>query len=174
MRLRRVFAIVILAGTTLLVSQISRAGETLQEPAARELLQGNWTGEVVGEQGGPLIVVTIVKDSLRFYRDESFWFETKFILSGAGESRKLRATILRGAEAQGESIAGKVVPAFYRIDGETLELAPYDEDEPGAPKTFKDQQGTRYRLSRAVDGGLDGQVDDGKEAGSALIEGPLP
>ena len=65
---------------------IANAGEQLtakdegavDQPTAAELqlLQGVWEGVLVGDMAYQKITITITGNSLHFYRDANFWFET--------------------------------------------------------------------------------------------------
>jgi hypothetical protein len=77
-----------------------------------------------GSHGGPgegrQITITITGNSLRFYRDTNFWFETTFTLPVGTDPKQLHATI---KDCAGKDSIGKLVLAIFKIEDGTLTLA---------------------------------------------------
>jgi uncharacterized protein (TIGR03067 family) len=143
----------------LIASVIANAGEQLTaavncaaiQPTAAglKLLQGTWEGVTVGDPSKKQITITITGDSLRFYRDANFWFETTITLPAGKNPQQLHATIKDSAPPK--DAVGKVVRAIFKIEDETLTLAAGGDDDEGTPKSFEvtdDQRPARYELRK--------------------------
>lgn len=115
--------------------------------AERKALEGTWKGFGAGAEKDGEIVVTIVRDTLRFHRDTNFWFETTFVLPAGKDPRQLHATIRKTSAPQGDSV-GQVVRAFYRIRDDRLTLATMGDDGEETSKAF-DAAGTRFELRKS-------------------------
>src|SRR5829696_1385152 len=96
--LRHIITIVCLGATF-----IANAGEQLttkakcvvNQPtnAELQLLQGTWEGVMVGQEKDGKITITLTGNSLQFYRDTNFWFDTTITLSAGKDPKQLHATI---------------------------------------------------------------------------------
>ncbi len=122
---------------SIVASFIANAGEqiagktkdTVNQPIAAEMqhLQGTWEGILLGDNSNQKITITISGNSLHYYRDKNFWFDTTYTLPEGAGPKQLRATIKASAQSQG-NIAGQVVKAFYKIDGGTFTLITMGDD----------------------------------------------
>src|SRR5205085_5834983 len=114
----------------IVTSFIATAGEQLTTTAKSpvnqptnaelQLLQGTWEGALVGDQAHQKITIKITGNKLHFHRDANFWFDTTITLPPGKDPKQLHATI--NACPQPDSI-GKVVRAFFKIDGPIFTLA---------------------------------------------------
>ena len=140
-----------------------QAGCTTNPPTATALqrLQGTWEGFGLGQKtpGGPYAksesaaktTITITGNSLSFHEGTNFWYETTFTLPTGPDPQQLHATI-KGC-AEGKDSIGKVVIAFYKLEGGTLTLGGIrDKDSTVAwPKSFDATEDTmtgRYELRK--------------------------
>ena len=82
------------------------------------------------------VTITIKGTSFRFHRDTDFWFETTIALREGTAPQQFLATIIRSAPSQ-ESSIGKVVPAIFKVEGETMTIGAFVEIE-DPPKGFQD------------------------------------
>lgn len=99
--------------------------------AELQRLQGTWKGVDPSDQK---VTVTIAGDSLRFFRDANFWFETAIALPANTNPKQLYATVKACPPSQAASL-GKTSGAIYKMEGETLTLVAYAlSEEP--PTTF--------------------------------------
>jgi uncharacterized protein (TIGR03067 family) len=143
----------------LIASVIANAGEQLtadvncaaSQPTAAELklLQGTWEGVTVGDPSKKQITITINGNSLHFYRDAKFWFETTITLPAGKNPQQLHATI-KDSAAPKDAI-GRLVRAIFKIEDGTLTLATGGDDDEGTPKSFEATDGqapTRYELRK--------------------------
>jgi uncharacterized protein (TIGR03067 family) len=138
----------------IITSFIANAGEQLTDDASRavdlptapelQLLQGTWEGVDVGDPSHQKITITITDNSLHFYRDENFWFDTTFTLSAGTEPKQLHATVKESANGDAK---GEVVGAIFEIEDGTFTLASYGTDNEDPPKTF-DSYPSRYVLKK--------------------------
>ncbi len=147
---RRIITVVCLVG-----SFIAHAGEppaANAKCAALPLLQGTWKGILVGDKLQKKVTVTVTGDSLRFYRDTHFWFETTVILPAGPDPKQLHATIKDRPSSQPVDV-GRVVRAFFKIEDGTLTMATIGDDPEETPKSFE-TAGTRYELRKVLDQGL--------------------
>jgi uncharacterized protein (TIGR03067 family) len=136
---------------------IAKAGEQLtgdakkaaNQPTAVELqlepLQGTWEGVLVGDNEQTKITIKITGNSLHFYRDTNFWFETKFALPAGTAPQQLHATIENSAPPTNN--IGQVVRAFFKIEDGTLTLATIGDGAEETPKGFEAAP-TRYELRK--------------------------
>ena len=144
----------------IIASFIANAGEQLtanakgaaNQPIAVELqlLQGTWEGVLVGDESQKQITITITGNSLHFYRDTNFWFQTTITLPARTDPRQLHATIKDCASGQENSV-GKVVVAIYKIEHGKLTLAALGDGDEETPKSFEaaeDKGLTRYELRK--------------------------
>jgi uncharacterized protein (TIGR03067 family) len=142
-----------------IVAFIANAGEpttaapkcAANQPIAAELqpLQGTWEGVMVGQEKDGAITITITGNSLHFYRDKNFWFETAITLPAGPNPRQLHATI-KNSSPPTNSI-GQVVRAIFKIEEKTLTLIPGGDNDEDMPKSFAaaEEKGlTRYELRR--------------------------
>jgi hypothetical protein len=90
------------------------------------------------------VTITITGDSLHFYRDKGFWFETTITLPAGNDPEQLHATIKDCAE---KGSIGEVVKAVYKIENGTLTLATIGDDAEGTADSFQNA-GTRYELRK--------------------------
>ena len=121
--------------------------------AALQGLQGTWqgfrmvrqapTGPYIKEDPDSKITITVRGDSLHFYRDPDFWFETTIALPAGSGPQQLHATI-----KEPENSRGDVVISFFKIEGDTLTLGGIRDPDSTAelPKTFEEAAGARYEL----------------------------
>lgn len=102
----------------------------------------------MGDQSKTKITITITGNSLHFYRDTNFWFETTITLPASTDPQQLHATIKNSAPPA-EAI-GQVVRAIFKIEDGTLTLATIGDDAEDTPKSFEaiKDQGTRYELRK--------------------------
>ena len=115
--------------------------------AELQRLQGTWEGAEVGERSSrEKITITITGSSFYFHRDTNFWFDTTITLPAAKDPKQLHATIKGCPPSQASSI-GKVVRAFFKIEGGTLTLATMGDDAEETPKGFEAAE-TRYELRK--------------------------
>ena len=91
------------------------------------LLQGYWEGK--GEEDES--TMTIDGDSLYFYRDPDFQYDTTFTLVEGSDPPQLLATILDGPRSTDS--AGDVVYVVYKFEDDTLTMAVFDERSDGPP-----------------------------------------
>ncbi len=138
----KIFLLAVLAGLPIGCS------ETHQNPLIEiktdlTPLQGYWEGE----GPGGICSVNIVGESLFFYRDKNFWFDTKFTLPDDTDPPQLHATILKDNTGE-DKIVGEVVPALYKIEGKQLILVTYGDQ--GPPDSIDAESGvsSRYDLLR--------------------------
>lgn len=139
------------------------AGCNTHAPTASELqrLQGTWEGFGLSQKtpSGPYAksesaaktTITITGNALSFHERTNFWYETTFTLPRGPDPQQLHATIKNCAE--GNDSIGKVVIAFYKLEGETLTLGGIrDKDSTTAwPKSFDATEDTmtgRYELRK--------------------------
>lgn len=101
---------------------------------------------MVGDDRYQKITITITTSTLHFHRDTDFWFETTITLPAGKAPKQLHATIKKCPPSQSESM-GKVVKAFFKIQGGTLTLATMDDDGEETPEAFE-ASGTRYELRK--------------------------
>jgi len=133
----------------------TQAVDPTHPPAAAELepLQGIWEGFMAGNESGPMITVTITGNSLRFYRDPDFWFETTFTLPAGTYPQQLHATIKDCVEPCDD--VGKVVYAIFKIEGAILTLVGIQATAAEPPQDFgtipgfEDNRRFRYVLKKA-------------------------
>ena len=98
------------------------------------------------------ITMTITGNSLHFYRDPDFWFETTFTLP-VTYPQQLHATIKDCPEPCDD--VGKVVFAIFKIEYGTLTLVGIQATAAEPPKTFgeipgfEDNRMFRYKLRKA-------------------------
>lgn len=131
----------------------AQAAAPADQPTAAELrpLQGTWEGVMVGYESRK-ITMTITGNSLHFYRDPDFWFETTFTLPGT-YPQQLHATIKDCPEPCDD--VGKVVFAIFKIEDGTLTLVGIQASAAEPPKTFgeipgfEDNRMFRYKLQKA-------------------------
>lgn len=109
-------------------------------------LQGTWEGMTVGDQARQKITLKIKGNSLHFYRDANFWFDTTFTLPPGKDPKQLHATIKACPASQADSL-GKVVKAFFKIEQSILTLATIGDDAEETTKGFE-AAGTRYELRK--------------------------
>ena len=113
--------------------------------SALQRLQGTWEGAGRWQKtpGGPLVeeeggamngTITITANSLHYYRDTCFWYETTFTLPAGTDPQQLHATIKNCADR--ESI-GNVVVAIFKIEDGTLTLAMNQFDQEHPPGSFE-------------------------------------
>lgn len=153
--LRRLLALLFLLGamnSPAAEPPTAAAGASAPLPMSpeRQRLEGTWKGVMVGQEKDGEITITIAGDSLHFYRDTNFWFRTTFELRTGTTPRQLQATI-RACPPGQESSVGKVVPAIYKIEDQTLTLVAIDEGEEVTAQSFEiaDAKGSaRYRLRK--------------------------
>lgn len=152
----------ILTIVSIIASFIANAGEqstgkakdSVNQPIAAEMqhLQGTWEGILLGDNSNQKITITISGNSLHYYRDKNFWFDTTYTLPEGAGPKQLHTTIKASAQSQG-NIAGQVVKAFYKIEGGIFTLITMgDNDDEETPKSFEDikvQEMTRYELKKA-------------------------
>src|SRR5262245_24636482 len=130
----------------IVTSFIATAGEQLttkakcavNQPtnAELQLLQGTWEGVLVGDQAHQKITIRITSNSLHFYRDANFWFDTTITLPAGKDPKQLHATIKACPPPQADSI-GKVVRAFFKIEGAILTLATIGDDAEETTQGFE-------------------------------------
>ena len=143
----------------LIASVIANAGEQLtpnancaaNQPTAVELkfLQGTWEGVAVGDPSKKQITITITGNSLHFYRDANFWFETTITLPAGTNPQQLHATIKDSSPPK--DAVGQVVRAIFKIEDGTLTLATGGDGDEGTPKSFEATEGqgpARYELRK--------------------------
>src|SRR6187200_1429033 len=104
----------LLAFTCLVIAFMANAGEQLTAKGKDainhpigvdlQLLQGTWEGVMVGDEARQKITVQITGNSLHFYRDADFWFETTITLPEGKEPKQLHATIKGGPPSQAVSM----------------------------------------------------------------------
>ncbi len=92
------------------------------------------------------ITLKITGNSLHFYRDANFWFDTSIVLPSGKDPKQLHATIKDCPPPQKDSI-GKVVKAFFKVDGVMLTLATIGDDSEETAQAFE-AAGTRYEFRR--------------------------
>jgi uncharacterized protein (TIGR03067 family) len=112
-------------------------------------LQGTWEGVAVGDRSKKQITITITGNSLHFFRDAKFWFETTITLPAGTNPQQLHATIKDSAPPK--DAVGEVVRAIFKIEDGTLTLATGGDEGEGTPKSFEatDGQGpARYELRK--------------------------
>ena len=128
----------LLTGTILL-------GENTLETKDTQLakLQGTWESKS-DEQN---VLVTIKRNQLRFFRDDDFWFETTITLNTDVNPHRFRATIKRTTESQ-EEIVGESVPAIYKVEGDTLTILAYSDENESPPEVFEGPEGNLYELKK--------------------------
>lgn len=149
--LRRIITIVCMAA-----SFIANAGEqfktktngAVNEPTNTELqlIQGAWEGVLVGDEAQQKVTITIIGNSLHFYRDTNFWFETVINLPAGKVPKQLHATIKGCAPSQASSL-GQVVRTFFKIEDGTLTLATMGDNAEETQESFE-AAGTRYQLRK--------------------------
>jgi len=132
--------------------------------SALHRLQGTWGGVwwVQATPGGPLVkdagannaTITITGNSLYYYRDPDFWFETTFTLPAGTDPQQLHATIIHSSDPSPTKVIS-VVAAIFKIEHGTLTLAlnQFDaEHPPGSfepPKSSEEHKAmTRYELRK--------------------------
>ena len=102
-------------------------------------------------EAGGKITITITGNSLHFYRDPSFWFETTFTLPPDTDPPQLHATIRRSSPP--EDSIGEVVFAIFKIEDGTLTLAGEQASAVEPPNAFPSAPGAgpsfRYDLEKA-------------------------
>jgi uncharacterized protein (TIGR03067 family) len=113
-------------------------------------LQGTWEGALVSDAARQKVTITITGNSLHFYRDAGFWFDTTITLPKGKDPKQLHATIKGGPPSQRDSI-GDLVRAFFKIEDGTLTLATIGDDAEETAKSFEatKEQGNRYELRKA-------------------------
>ena len=95
------------------------------------------------------VSVTIKDNHLHFYRDSDFWFETTITLNTEVNPHQFRATIHRTTDSQGDSV-GKSVPAIFKVDGETLTMLAFSDEQESPPETFDGSVGMVYELKKST------------------------
>lgn len=140
------------------LSFIAHAGDPLnagikgaaKQPIAAELqpLQGTWEGVMVDHEKDGMITITIARNSLYFYRDTNFWFETTIKLPPGKDPKQLHATIKRCPPSQADSM-GQVVRAFYKVEDGVLTVALMGDDAEETWKSFE-AAGARYKLRKVL------------------------
>jgi uncharacterized protein (TIGR03067 family) len=120
------------------------------------ILQGKWVGDTDGQE----VSVTIKDRNLYFFRDNDFWFETTLTINNDVYPNQLRATIERTTDSQ-ESAIGKSVPAIYKVEGDTLTMLAFSDEQDTPPENFDGSDGSLYELIKSG-----GSEND-------LIEGPI-
>ena len=133
----------ILITLCILVTSTANAGQqptsngkcATNQPTVAELtlLQGTWDGFDVGDPSHQKITVTITGNSLHFYRDKDFWFDTTFTLSAGTDPKQLHTTIKESANGDAK---GELVGAIFKIEDGTFTLASYSSDNDDPPKNF--------------------------------------
>ena len=96
-------------------------------------LQGTWVGP---DAANPrqTVTITITDNSLHFYRDEDFWFDTAISLPADTNPKQIHAIIKACPPSQTSSV-GEEVGAIFKIEGGTLTLTSFDiSSDP--PETF--------------------------------------
>lgn len=111
-----------------------------------KLLQGTWEGFDVGDSSHQKITITITDNSLRFYRDKGFWFDTTFTLSAGTDPKQLHASIRKSANGD---VEGEVVGAIFKIKDGTFTLASYDADGDVPSNDFASYP-SRYVLKKVL------------------------
>lgn len=94
------------------------------------------------------ITITITGNSFHFYRDTNFWFDTTITLPAGKDPKQLVATITGCPPSQGSSSIGKVVRAFFKIEGGTLTVAAMGPDGEETSKVFEAAVENRYELRK--------------------------
>ena len=117
-----------------------QAGCTTNPPTAAELqrLQGYWESVPPAKNS-----ITITDNSLHYYAQTNFWYETTFTLPAGTDPQQLHATIKRCSYPDN---IGKVVIAFFKIEDGTLTLAYLQSG--AAPKSFEDKEVDRFKLRK--------------------------
>lgn len=101
----------------------------------------------MGQESDGKITTTITGNSLHFYRDTDFWFETTFTLPEGTNPQQLIATITDCAPPKGS--IGKVVNAIFKIEGGTLTLAELGNNlEPPNFETIEGRGMNRYEFQK--------------------------
>jgi hypothetical protein len=106
---------------------------------------------MVGQEKDGKITITITGNSLHFYRDKNFWWETTFTLLAGTDPKQLHATIKDCPDNARDSI-GKVVFAIFKIEDGTLTLAsirtPDSAPEPPINFDSEETMSGRYELRK--------------------------
>ena len=149
----RPFIILVAVALSFTVIHFAHGAETDSKSTSRtastiERLQGTWVGTVAEDVRDNEVTITIKGTSFRFHRDTDFWFETTIALRECTAPQQFLATIIRSAPSQ-ESSIGKVVPAIFKVEGETMTIGAFVEIE-DPPKGFQDIQAANLYKLRLV------------------------
>lgn len=153
MTIRRALAATALSLLTPCWLHCGPAAGPASPPIAAELqpLQGKWEGFMAGNETSK-ITVTINGNSLHFYRDADFWYETTLTLPAGAYPPQLHATIKACPQPCAE--IGKVVHAIFKVEAETLTLIGIQATAVEPPQTFDEIPGSensgvfRYTLKK--------------------------
>ena len=136
--------IVLLCGVVLGSLASCSAGEPT---STMQRFQGTW--ESVNAEPGEAITITVEGDTLYFYKNDEFWWDTTFTLPTDREPPHLHATIPRPTKHSGDEII-----AFYKFEHGILTLAGVrspESNEPAWPTsvdTAESGMAGRYELRR--------------------------
>jgi len=117
-----------------------QAGCKTNPRTATELhrLQGYWESVPPAKNS-----ITITDNSLHYYAQTDFWYETTFTLPAGTDPQQLHATIKRCWYPDN---IGKVVIVLFKIEDGTLSLAYLQTG--AAPKNLEDEEADRFKLRK--------------------------
>jgi hypothetical protein len=103
-------------------------------PSTLDGIQGTWEGYLNGEESGPKCTITIAGQSLRFYRDANFWFDTTFTLDEGKQPKQMHVTIRKCAPP--EDSIGEEMHVLFKLENQILTLAGEQASGVDAPAQF--------------------------------------
>jgi uncharacterized protein (TIGR03067 family) len=103
-------------------------------PSTLESIQGTWEGYMNGDEAGPKCTITIAGESLRFYRDANFWFDTTFKLNETTQPKQMHVTIRKCAPP--EDSIGEEMHVLFKLENQILTLAGEQASGEEAPTEF--------------------------------------
>ena len=118
----------------LLPLQLGCSTKPVAPKSMLDRLQGTWEGTLNGDETSPKCIITIAGDSLRFYRDPKFWFDTTFTLQEDAQPKQMHVTIRKCAPP--EDSIGAVMHVLFKLENEILTLAGEQASGEEAPEEF--------------------------------------
>lgn len=138
----------------LMLGSLASCASGRADPASTALasLQGTWEERTPPDDSNAEVettTITIEGNSLYFYKNEEFWWDTTFTLPTDREPPHLLATIHRP-----EKHAGDEIIAFYKVENGMLTLAgvrspeSYEPEWPTSVDSAESNMAGRYELRK--------------------------
>jgi hypothetical protein len=124
-------------------------------PSTLDGIQGRWEGYLNGDEASAKCTITIAGESLRFYRDANFWFDTTFTLDEGKQPKQMHVTIRKCAPP--EDSIGEEMHVILKLENQILTLAGEQSSGVDAPAEFPvppiPGSAFRYDLRKLTTGG---------------------